>query len=173
MPKLDSNVSLSGRQGIKTAWWGRGGLGCAAFEAQVEQALYGITSTKFEGHGPPGLVRHGHAPDRPPRVRQAALGLMLIDVWMIAHHPFAVNCKDATTVTELMHDLWRGFGLQRIVLVGDRALIDSTGRAVPPEEAGCAYLVGLSRRQGRVVEKMLAEARRTPLEDSAVVLGPA
>lgn len=83
------------------------------------------------------------------------LGLMLIDVWMIANHTFAVDCKDATTVTEVMRDPWRGFGLQRIVFVGDRALIDSTGRAVPPEDEVCVRLVGLSRRQDRAVEKML------------------
>jgi len=38
-------------------------------EVQVELALYDITSTYFEGHGPPDLARHGHSRDHRRRER--------------------------------------------------------------------------------------------------------
>lgn len=69
-------------------------------------------------------------------------------------------------------DLEQRFGLQRIVFVGDRGIIDSTGR-VGSEEASCVYLLGQSRQQDRAAEKMLAEARRMSLEDWAIVSCPA
>lgn len=142
------------------------------FEVEVELALYDITSTYFEGHGPPELARHGHSRDQRPRERQIVLGLVLIDGWPIAHHVFAGNRKDASTVAEVVQDLRQRFGLQRIVFVGDRGMIDSTVRAAL-EAAGCGYLVGLSRRHNRAMKELLAEAQRTPPEDWAVVPGPA
>ena len=59
---------------------------------------------------------------------------------------------------EVVQDLRHRFGLQPIVFVVDRGMIHSTGRAVP-EDAGRVYLVSLSRRQDRAVEKMLAESQ--------------
>ena len=41
------------------------------------------------------------------------------------------------------------------------------------EAAGCGYLVGLPRRSNPEVEELLAEARRTPLEQWEPVPGPA
>ena len=142
------------------------------FEVQVELALYDITSTYFEGHGPPELARHGHSRDQRPRERQIVLGLVLIDGWPIAHHVFAGNRKDASTVAEVVQDLKQRFGLQRIVFVGDRGMIDDAVRE-ELDAAGCGYLMGLSRRHNADVKQLLAEARRTPPEDWAVVPGPA
>ena len=142
------------------------------FEVQVELALYDITSTYFEGHGPPELARHGHSRDQRPRERQIVLGLVLIDGWPIAHHVFAGNRKDASTVAEVVQDLKQRFRLQRIVFVGDRGMIDDTVRE-ELDAAGCGYLMGLSRRHNGDVEELLAEARRTPPEDWPVVPGPA
>ena len=98
--------------------------------------------------------------------------LVLIDGRVIAHHAFAGNRNDATTVSEVLQDLRQRFGLQRIVFVGDRGIVDRTGWAVP-EEAGGVYLLCLSRQQDRAVEKMLAGARRMSLEDWAIVSCPA
>ena len=140
------------------------------FEVQVELALYDITSTYFEGHGPPDLARHGHSRDHRRRERQVVLGL--IDGWPIAHHVFAGHRKDPTTVDEVVRDLQKRFGLQRIVFVGDRGMTDGTVRTAL-EAAGCGYLVGLPRRRNPEVEELLAEARRTPLERWEPVPGPA
>lgn len=142
------------------------------FDVKVELALYDITSTYFEGHGPPELARHGHSRDQRPRERQIVLGLVLVDGWPIAHHVFAGNRKDATTVAEVVADLKERFGLQRIVFVGDRGMVDDTVREAL-DAAGCGYLLGLPRRQNRAVEELLAEAQRTPLEAWEPVPGPA
>ena len=142
------------------------------FEVQEELALYDITSTYFEGHGPPELARHGHSRDHRQRERQVVLGLVLIDGWPIAHHVCAGHRKDPTTVDEVVRDLQQRCGLQRIVFVGDRGMTDGTVRAAL-EAAGCGYLVGLPRRRNPEVEELLAEARRTPLERWEPVPGPA
>ena len=72
-----------------------------------------------------------------------ALVLVPIDCWLIAHYAFAAKCKDVTTVPEVVQDLWYRFGLQSIMFVVDRGMIDSTGQAVP-EDAGRVYSVSLS-----------------------------
>ena len=80
------------------------------FEAQVEQAPY-------------------HSPLARPLV------LVPTDCWLIARHAFGGKCKHATTEPELAQDLRHRFGLQPIVFVVDRGMIDSTGRAVMPGPA--------------------------------------
>ena len=37
------------------------------FEFEPDLVLYDLTSTYFEGHGPPGLAKHGHSRDGKPR----------------------------------------------------------------------------------------------------------
>lgn len=101
-----------------------------------------------------------------------ALALAPIDCWLTAHHAFAGKCKDATTVPEVVQDLWYRFGVQPIVIVMDRGVIGSAGRAVP-EDAGRVYSVSLSWWQDRAVEKMSAESRRTRLEARAAMPDPA
>ena len=141
------------------------------FAVQVVLALYDITSTYFEGAGPPGLARHGHSRDQRPRERQVVPGLVLVGGWPLAHHVFAGNRKDATTGAEVAQDLRARFGLQRIVFVGDRGMVDSAARTAL-EAAGCGYLLGLPRRRNPDVEALLAAARRTPLADWEPVPGP-
>ena len=133
------------------------------FEVKVELALYDITSTYFEGAGPGGLAKHGHSRDQRPRQRQVVMGLVLIDGWPIAHHVFAGNRQDATTVKEVVADLRERFGLKRIVLVGDRGMLSEKSRQVLGK-AGCGYLLGLPRRNRSEAEALLAEAQETPLE---------
>ena len=133
------------------------------FEVKVELALYDITSTYFEGVGPEGLARHGYSRDQRPRHRQVVVGLVLIDGWPIAHHVFAGNRQDATTVGEVVKDLRERFGLKRIVFVGDRGMLSEESRQVLGE-AGCGYLLGLARRNRREAEALLEQARERPLE---------
>ena len=133
------------------------------FEVKVELALYDITSTYFEGAGPGGLAKHGHSRDQRPRNRQVVVGLVLIDGWPIAHHVFAGNRQDATTVKEVVADLRERFGLKRIVFVGDRGMLSEKSRQVLGK-AGCGYLLGLPRRNRTEAAALLAEAQETPLE---------
>src|SRR6516162_7295994 len=69
------------------------------FSLQVDMVFYDLTSTYFEGHGPPGIGANGHSRDGKRR--------------------------DAKTVPEVLRDLEQRFGLRRIVFVGDRGMVTS------------------------------------------------
>src|SRR2546422_906307 len=95
------------------------------FSLRVDMVFYDLTSTYFEGEGPPALGAHGHSRDGKPRNRQVLVGLVMVDGWPIAHHVFAGNRRDAKTVPEVLRDLEQRFGLERIVFVGDRGMVTS------------------------------------------------
>jgi hypothetical protein len=75
------------------------------FSLRVDMVFYDLTSTYFEGQGPPDLGAHGHSRDGKPRNRQVLVGLVMVDGWPIAHHVFAGNRRDAKTVPEVLRDL--------------------------------------------------------------------
>jgi transposase len=108
--------------------------------------FYDLTSTYFEGAGPPELGANGHSRDNKPRNRQVLVGLVMVDGWPIAHHVFEVNKRDAKTVPDVLRDLEQRFGLKRIVFIGDRGMVTSQNldglRA-----GGHGYIVGRNRRR--------------------------
>lgn len=116
------------------------------FSLQVDMVFYDLTSTYFEGHGPPGLAAHGHSRDDKPRNRQVLVGLVMVDGWPLAHHVFEGNWRDAKTVPEVVGDLERRFGLARIVFVGDRGMVTSHNLDVV-RVGGHGYIVGRNRRR--------------------------
>jgi len=65
------------------------------FSLRVDMVFYDLTSTYFEGQGPPELGAHGHSRDGKPRNRQVLVGLVMVEGWPIAHHVFAGNRRDA------------------------------------------------------------------------------
>jgi hypothetical protein len=67
------------------------------FSLQVDMVFYDLTSTYFEGQGPPNTGAHGHSRDGEPRNPQVLVGLVLVDGWPIAHHEFNGNWCDAKT----------------------------------------------------------------------------
>jgi len=116
------------------------------FSLRVDMVFYDLTSTYFEGAGPPALGAHGHSRDGKPRNRQVLVGLVMIDGWPIAHHVFAGNWRDATTVPEVLRDLEQRFGLARIVFVGDRGMVTSQNLDAV-RAGGHGYIVGRNRRR--------------------------
>ena len=108
--------------------------------------FYDLTSTYFEGEGPPNLGAHGHSRDGKPRNRQVLVGLVMVDGWPIAHHVFAGNRRDAKTVPEVLRDLEARFGLKRVVFVGDRGMVTSHNLD-DLREGGHGYIVGRNRRR--------------------------
>jgi len=114
------------------------------FSLKVDLVFYDLTSTYFEGQGPPTLGAHGHSRDGKPRNRQVLVGLVMVDGWPITHHVFQGNWRDATTVPQVLTDLERRFGLRRVVFVGDRGMVTSDNLAlVRARQQG--YLVGVAR----------------------------
>jgi len=93
------------------------------FSLEPELVFYDITSTYFEGQGPAELGRFGYSRDGKPRNRQVLIGVVMMDGWPIAHHVFAGNRLDQTTVGEVVEDLHPRFGLRRVVFVGDRGMV--------------------------------------------------
>jgi len=50
------------------------------FSLQVDMVFYDLTSTYFEGAGPPELGANGHSRDGKPRNPQVLVGLVMVDV---------------------------------------------------------------------------------------------
>jgi len=116
------------------------------FSLQIDVVFYDLTSTYFEGSGPPAIGAHGHSRDGKPRNPQVLVGLVLVDGWPIAHHVFAGNRRDAMTVPDVVHDLEQRFGIKRMVLVGDRGMVTSKNLD-ELRSGGHGYIVGRNRRR--------------------------
>ena len=120
------------------------------FSLQVDMVFYDLTSTYFEGHGPPRLGAYGHSRDEKPRNPQVLVGLVMVDGWPIAHHVFEGNRRDAMTVPDVLSDLEQRFGLKRIVFVGDRGMVTSRNLE-DLRSGGHGYIVGRNRRRSEEV----------------------
>lgn len=127
------------------------------FSLQPELVFYDITSTYFEGQGPAELGRFGYSRDGKPRHRQVLIGVVMMDGWPIAHHVFAGNRLDQTTVGEVVADLRQRFGLRRVVFVGDRGMV-TLKNLEQLRQSGQGYLVGLQRRNRKDIPHYIAQA---------------
>lgn len=127
------------------------------FSLEPELVFYDITSTYFEGQGPAELGRFGYSRDGKPRNRQVLVGVVMMDGWPIAHHVFAGNRLDQTTVAEVVEDLRQRFGLQRVVFVGDRGMVTLKNlEQLRHSEQG--YLMGLQRRNRKDIPYYIEQA---------------
>ncbi len=101
---------------------------CDLTNLDLRLVCYDLTSTYFEGSPRPsdrfpskafGYSRD-HRGDRP----QVVVGLLCTgDGIPIAHHVFAGNTGDVTTLPAVLEDLQHRFGVGRICVVADRGLI--------------------------------------------------
>jgi transposase len=127
------------------------------FSIEPELVFYDITSTYFEGRGPAELGRFGYSRDGKPRHRQVVIGVVMMDGWPIAHHVFAGNRLDQTTVGEVVEDLRQRFGLERVVFVGDRGMV-TLKNIEELRQTGQGYLVGLQRRNRKDIPHYIEQA---------------
>jgi transposase len=116
------------------------------FSLRVDMVFYDLTSTYFEGAGPPDKGANGHSRDGKPHNSQVLVGLVLVDGWPIAHHVFEGNMRDAKTVPAVLQDLEQRFGLGRVVFVGDRGMVTCPNLKLLNEQ-GHGYIVGRNRRR--------------------------
>jgi transposase len=133
------------------------------FSLKVDMVFYDLTSTYFEGRGPPGIGANGHSRDGKPRNPQVLVGLVLVDGWPIAHHVFAGNRRDAKTVPDVLRDLEQRFGLRRVVFVGDRGMVTSHSLD-DLREHGHGYIVGRNRRRSGEVFDYIQSATGSWIE---------
>jgi transposase len=127
------------------------------FSLQPDLAFYDITSTYFEGAGPAQLGRFGYSRDGKPRNRQVVIGVVMMEGWPIAHHVFAGNRLDQTTVLEVVQDLNQRFALNRVVFVGDRGMM-TLGNVEQLRKMKQGYLVGLQRRNRKDTAEYIQQA---------------
>jgi len=124
------------------------------FDFQPDFVLYDITSTYFEGRGP-GSARHGYSRDGKPRNVQVVVGVLMIGGWPIAHHVWAGNTRDSTTVQEVIEDLQQRFGLTRVVFVGDRGMVTKENLEFLEQQSEHGFLVGMTRRRNTEAEVLI------------------
>jgi len=127
------------------------------FALKVDLVFYDLTSTYFEGAGPPTLGAFGYSRDKRPRNRQVEIGMVMVDGWPIAHHVFAGNVRDECTVSTVLKDLQARFGIGRIIFVGDRGMITSDNLALI-RSSKQGYVMGLPRRRRPDVYALVQKA---------------
>src|SRR6478736_7570760 len=124
------------------------------FSLKPELVLYDITSTYFEGTGPVGFAKHGHSRDGKPHNVQVIVAVVMVSGWPIAHHVWAGNEVDHTTVGKAIADLHQRFAFSRLVSVGARGMVTNDNiEAITA--GGHGYLVGLKRRRNKKLDRWL------------------
>ncbi|MFQ5352520.1 MAG: IS1634 family transposase [Candidatus Binatia bacterium] len=95
------------------------------FSLKVDMVFYDLTSLYFCRRLPKGkLRRHGSSKDGKSRQVQIMLGVVMANGFPIAHHVFPGNTTDKTTLIGVLTDLEKRFGLNRVMVVGDRGMIN-------------------------------------------------
>ena len=137
------------------------------FSLKPDLVLYDITSTYFEGAGPRDFAKHGYSRDGKPHNVQVIVGLVMVGGWPIAHHVWAGNRIDHTTVQEVIGDLRERFSFGRIVFVGDRGMVTRQNLDDFVKE-GHGYLVGVKRRRNAKFDRYLERIDETKWIDCPV-----
>jgi hypothetical protein len=105
--------------------------------------LYDLTSTWFEGRCCP-LARLGHSRDDKKGKLQIVFGLLCTpDGCPVAVEVFEGNTGDPNTLKAQIDKLKRSFGLDRVVLVGDRGMITSARLDNDVRQAGLDWITAL------------------------------
>jgi transposase len=124
------------------------------FSFKPDLVLYDITSTYFEGAGPADFAKHGYSRDGKPQNVQVIVGVVMVAGWPIAHHVWAGNRLDHSTVQDVISDLRKRFEFGRLVFVGDRGMVtDENIDSITNDEHG--YLVGIKRRRNTKLDMWL------------------
>ncbi len=134
------------------------------FSLQPDLVLFDITSSYFEGQGPKEFACHGYSRDGKPQNVQIVVGLVMVAGWPIAHHVWAGNRLDVTTVQEVVTDLMTRFAFARILFVGDRGMVSDDNLEALRRD-GHGYLVGLKRRRNAQVDAWLQSVDESQWQD--------
>jgi transposase len=125
--------------------------------------LYDVTSSFYEGKTCP-LTRYGHDRDGKTGCPIIVYGLLTdAEGRPIAVQVYPGNTGDPTTVPDQVEALTKRFGLERVVLVGDRGMLTQTQINMLKKHPGLGWISAL--RSG-AIRRLLAKGRliRTDLE---------
>jgi len=134
------------------------------FSLRPDLVLYDITSTYFEGCGPPDLAKHGYSRDGKPQNVQVIVGMVMVGGWPIGHHVWSGNTVDRSTVQKVVADLQKRFDFGRLIFVGDRGMV-SEENLESLVHNGHGYLVGLKRRRNAKLDACLQKIDENKWED--------
>jgi len=114
------------------------------FNLEVDLVFYDLTSTYFEGEGPP-LAAYGYSRDKRPDRRQVLVALACDrHGFPIAHEVLAGQQADVSTVKAMVTALSARFRLRGVIFVGDRGMV-SAENLEALTQAGYEYVVGMRR----------------------------
>ncbi len=106
-------------------------------------ALYDLSSSYFEGATCP-LARLGHSRDRKRGTLQVNYGVLTnAQGCPVSISVYEGNTNDSQTVIPVMRQLRQDFGLQRVVLVGDRGMIGNAAIEAMRKEQGLQWITAL------------------------------
>ena len=115
--------------------------------------LYDLTSSYFEGHTCP-LARRGHSRDGKRGTLQIVFGLLCTaDGCPIAVEVFEGSTGDPKTVAAQVDKIRNRFGLQRVVLVGDRGML--TGARIREDLKGVDGLRWITTLRAPTIRKLI------------------
>jgi hypothetical protein len=111
--------------------------------------LYDLTSTYFEGRHCP-IAHYGHSRDERPGNLQIVFGLLTDgDGRPVAIEVFEGNTADPKTVAAQVEKLRVRFGLDRVILVGDRGMLTSARIEQDLRNSGLDWITALRSVQIR------------------------
>ena len=106
-------------------------------------ALFDVSSSYFEGRCC-ALAKHGYSRDHRPDKLQIVYGLLCNrDGCPVAIEVFEGNTGDPMTLANQVQKLKERFGLERVVVVGDRGMITSARISADLEPAGLDWITAL------------------------------
>ena len=137
---------------------------CDLTNLNLRLVCYDLTSTYFEGSVQPSQSfpsrAFGYSRDSRPDRPQIVIGLLCTTNGIpIAHHVFAGNTNDASTLPGVLNDLAERFAVGRICVVADRGLI-SASNLETVTQAGFDHLLATRLRRDRTTAQALAAIDR-------------
>ena len=115
--------------------------------------LYDLTSSYFEGHSCP-LAQRGHSRDGKRGALQIVFGLLCTAAGCpIAVEVFEGSTGDPKTVAAQVEKIRNRFGLQRVVLVGDRGML--TGARIREDLQGSDGLRWITTLRAPTIRKLI------------------
>jgi hypothetical protein len=135
---------------------------CDLTNLDLRLVCYDLTSSDVEGDVAPSLrfpsKAFGYSRDKRGDRPQVVIGLLVTgDGIPIAHHVFAGNTNDGSTLPAVMEDLQRRFGVGRIALVADRGLI-SEANLEAVGTAGFDHVIATRLHRDPTVAAVLEQA---------------
>ena len=131
--------------------------------------LYDLTSSYFEGHTCP-LTRRGHSRDGKRGTLQIVFGLLCTAAGCpIAVEVFEGSTSDPKTVAAQVDKIRNRFGLQRVVLVGDRGML--TGARIREDRQDVDGLRWITTLRAPTIRKLIkaGEVAQTMFDERDLV----